>query len=141
MQIRNYNPNTDYEVVATLLNDSTTYGGEFDAARDTKERIDELEATKPGSVLIAEVAGEVVGTVTLFEDGRSAWLYRFSVKAEHEPAATAALWEVAQATMKARGHSQVLVYAPAGNDGFKQRYNQLGFTTGGDYTAYFQDIN
>jgi len=141
MQIRNYNPETDYEAVAALLHDSTTYGGEFDAARDTKEKIDALEAQKPGSVLVAEVAGEVVGTVTLFEDGRSAWLYRFAVKSEHEPAATAALWKVAQATMKARGHSQVLVYAPAGNEGFKHRYNQLGFATGGNYTAYWQDIN
>ena len=140
MQIRNYNPETDYEAVAALLNDSSTYGGEFDAARDTKEKIDALEAQKPGSVLVAEADGLVVGTVTLFEDGRSAWLYRFAVRAEYEPAATAALWEVAQATMKARGHSQVLVYAPAGNENFKQRYNQLGFATGGDYTAYFQDI-
>jgi predicted N-acetyltransferase YhbS len=140
MQIRNYNHETDYEAVTALLHDSSTYGGEFDAARDTKEKIDALEAQKPGSVLVAEVDGLVVGTVTLFEDGRSAWLYRFAVRVEYEPAATAALWTQAKANMKARGHSQVLVYAPAGNENFKQRYNQLGFATGGDYTAYFQDI-
>lgn len=141
MRIRNYNPETDYEAVAALLHDSSTYGGEFDAARDTKEKIDALEAQKPGSVLVAETYGIIVGTVTLFEDGRSAWLYRFAVRAEYEPAATAALWQQAQANMKARGHSQVLVYAPAGNENFKQRYNQLGFATSGDYTAYWQDIN
>jgi len=141
MNVRNYNPETDYPAIETLLRDTETYGGDFDDARDTKERIDALEASKPGSVLISEVDNEIVGTVTLFEDGRSAWLYRFAVKKEHEEQVTKALWEVANETMKSRGHSQVLVYAPAKNENFRVRYNHLGFNTGNDYTAYRQNIN
>lgn len=140
MLIRNYNPNTDYEAVKALLLDSSTYGGEFDEARDAKERINNLEVSKPGSVLVAEVDGRIIGTVSLFEDGRFAWLYRFAV--EHgQDDAIAALWQQAKAAMRARGHTQVLVYAPAGDKGFETRYNNLGFNTGGDYTAYWQDIN
>jgi predicted N-acetyltransferase YhbS len=140
MNIRNYNPETDYPAIESLLRDSETYGGEFDEARDTKERIDTLEANKPNSVLVAEINNEIVGTVTLFEDVRSAWLYRFAVKKEYEEQATKSLWEKAQETMRLRGHTQILVYAPAGNSGFENRYNKLGFNTGGDYTAYWQDI-
>lgn len=140
MIIRNYNPETDYLGVKALLDDTATYGGEFDEARDTKVRIDTLEAGKPGSVLVADLGGEIIGTVTLFEDGRSAWLYRFAIKVGTEKEVGEKLWERAKEIMKERGHSQVLVYAPAGNAGFMNRYNDLGFNTGGDYTAYWQDI-
>jgi GNAT superfamily N-acetyltransferase len=140
MNVRTYNPETDYPSVASLLRNPKTYGGEFDEARDSKERIDALEASKPGSVLVAEINNEIIGTVTLFEDGRSAWLYRFAVKREYEKQATKALWATAEETMKSRGHTQVLVYAPAKNVSFKDRYTNLGFNTGNDFTAYWQDI-
>ena len=83
----------------------------------------------------------IVGTITLFEDGRSAWLYRFAVKKEYEEEATLALWNMAKMIMQSRGHTQVLVYAPANDTNFGERYNNLGFTAGGNYTAYWQDIS
>lgn len=141
MKTRPYNPETDYPAIESLLRDTETYGGEFDEARDTKARIDTLELSKPGSVLVAEVDNLIVGTVTLFEDGRSAWLYRFAVKKEYEEEATLALWNKAKMIMQSRGHTQVLVYAPTNNTNFGERYNNLGFTTGGNYTAYWQDIS
>lgn len=141
MTIRNYNPDTDYASIEALLNNTNTYGGQFDEARDTKERIDTLETQKPGSVLVAEVDGEIVGTVTLFEDGRSAWLYRFAVQAAHEAEAVPLLNQRALVTLKERGHTQVLVYAPQGNQLFEERYTKNGFTKGGDFTCYWQDID
>lgn len=140
MNVRNYNSVTDYPAIESLLRDTKTYGGQFDEARDTKERIDVLEAKKPNSVLVAEIDNEIIGTITLFEDGRSAWLYRFAAKKEYEEQATKLLWNKAQEIMKLRGHTQVLVYAPAGNSDFQDRYSKLGFNTGGNYTAYWQDI-
>ncbi len=140
MEIRNYNPETDYPGIEALLSAEGTFGGQFDEARDTKERIDALESTKPGSVLVAEEDGEILGTVTLFEDGRSAWLYRFAVQQDNETEITKLLNEKALQTMKDRGHTQVLVYAPTGDRHFEDRYTSLGFNKGGDYTAYWQDI-
>jgi len=140
MLVKNYNPDTDYPAIEALLNDTNTYGGQFDAARDTKERIDALEAQKPGSVLVAEVDGVIVGTVTLFEDGRSAWLYRFAVQAKYETEVVPLLNQQALVTMKQRGHEQVLVYAPEGNEYFEDRYTTNGFTKGGNFTCYWQDI-
>jgi predicted N-acetyltransferase YhbS len=140
MKIRNYNPETDYPSIEALLNAEGTFGGQFDDARDTKGRLDSLEASKPGSILVAEDEGKIVGTVTLFEDGRSAWLYRFAVQQENEAEITKQLNEKALTTMKERGHTQVLVYAPAGDQHFEDRYTSLGFNKGNDFTAYWQDI-
>ena len=140
MVIRNYNPDTDYPSIEALLNAEGTFGGQFDEARDTKERIDALESAKPGSVLVAEDDGVIVGTVTLFEDGRSAWLYRFAVQQDNEAEITKHLNEQALQTMKDRGHTQVLVYAPQGDKHFEDRYASLGFNKGSDFTAYWQDI-
>lgn len=144
MEIRNYNPETDYPAIEALYKDGETFGGQFDEARDTKEKLDKLEATKPGSVLLAEHEGRVVGSATLFEDGRAAWLYRFAVARggdrEQEAQTAAALWAAAKAEAKQRGHSQVLVYAPLGEKHFFERYTELGFTPGGEYQAFWQDI-
>ena len=103
MTIRNYNPETDYPGIEALLNAENTFGGQFDEARDTKDRLDTLEVSKPGSILVAENNDVVVGTVTLFEDGRSAWLYRFAVQQESEVEITKLLNEKALETMKERG--------------------------------------
>lgn len=141
MNVRDYNSATDYEDIQSLYKNSATFGGEFDEARDSKNRLDTLEKEKPQSILVAEEYGCVVGTVTLFEDGRSAWLYRFAVQAENENAIAKLLCEKALQVMKERGHSQVLVYAPANDGRFEERYLALGFAKGDDYTAYWQDLN
>jgi hypothetical protein len=136
--IRNYNPNTDYPSVESLYKDSSTYGGQFDETRDSAERLAKLIAKKPDSILIAENDGKIVGTVTLFEDGRSAWLYRFAVNNEE---VSRILWQKAKEIFKQKGHSQILVYAPVGDKKFEKRYTDLNFNKGSDYTAYWQDIN
>ena len=140
INIRPYSPGTDYETIKTLYEDSATYGGQFDKARDTKEKLDTLISIKPESILVADNDGEVVGTVTLFEDGRSAWLYRFAVKKNFENEVVALLWEKAKEIFKRQGHTQILVYAPTGDSLFEERYISNGFTKGGDYTAYWQEI-
>lgn len=140
MNVRNYNQDTDYPSIEALLNAKNTFGGQFDAARDSKERIDTLESNKPGSVLVAEDDGVIVGTVTLFEDSRSAWLYRFAVQRDNETEITKLLNEQALQIMKDRGHTQVLVYAPQDNQHFEDRYTSLGFIKGNNFTAYWQDI-
>ena len=139
MEIRTYRPE-DYSSVEKLYKDSSTYGGEFDEARDTSERLDNLIIKKTEAILVAEDVGKIVGTVTLFEDGRSAWLYRFAVSADNEAEISKALWVKAREVMKMLGHRQVLVYAPAHDNYFQTRYENIGFTKGGDYTAYWQDL-
>ena len=137
--VRNYKPETDYEQVAGLYRDSQTYGGQYDDARDSEKKLKILAKSKPDCLLIAEVGNEIVGTVTILEDSRTAWLFRFAVRKENEEEISKELFSEAKKILKERGHEQVLVFAP--NDGnFDTRYEKIGFTKGNDYTAYWQNL-
>lgn len=138
--VRAYDPATDYAGVLALYADGATFGGQYDTARDTAERLKGLSVQNPEKILVAVLGGKIVGTVTLFEDGRSAWLYRFAVQREHESDIARALYEEAARILKRLGHSQVLVYAPNTDDHLAQRYVSLGLTKGSDYTAYWSDL-
>jgi predicted N-acetyltransferase YhbS len=139
MLIRNYKTE-DYDSVTSLYKDSTTYGGQFDEDRDSKERLDKLVTNKPDAILIAEDNGNILGTITLFEDGRSAWLFRFAV-AENSINVARELYVRAVEILKSKGHKQVLVYAPTGNEQFEGRYKELKFNKGDDYTCYWQELS
>ena len=91
--VRNYNTTTDYSAVKALYQDSSTYGGQYDDARDTAEKLATLVATDMHKILVAEIQKQIVGTVTLFEDGRAAWLYRFAVQHEYEHKIAQALYD------------------------------------------------
>lgn len=139
MEVRSYTPE-DYPQIEKLYKDSSTFGGQFDEARDTKERLDTLVSKKPESILVVEEEGVIVGTVTLFEDGRSAWLYRCAILSDYEREASQLLVAKAKDILRSWGHEQVLVYAPAGDEHFEKRYIRTGFSKGNDFTAYWQDL-
>ncbi len=139
MEIRIYN-SEDYRAIAKLYKNSETFGGQFDELRDAKVRLDELVAKKPEAILVAVENEIIVGTVTLFEDRRSAWLYRFAVLTEFEHEAVEKLGAKAKEILKKWGHSQMLVYAPAKDTHFEKRYKNIGFAKGNDFTAYWQNL-
>ena len=138
MLIRNYK-REDYDSVISLYKDTTTYGGQFDEDRDSSERLEKLSNTKPDAILVAEDNGNIVGTVTLLEDGRSAWLFRFAV-AENSVDVARELYLKAVEILKSKGHKQILVYSPRGVKQFEKRYNELGLSKGGDYTCYWREL-
>lgn len=138
MNIRNYKKE-DYLQVEALYKDSSTFGGQYDDARDTATRLNSLVAEKANCILVAETKEQIVGTVTIFEDGRSCWLYRFAVK-DNDNDVTKMLTQKAKEECKKLGHEQILVYAPAGNTAFESRYVDVGFNKGNNYTAYWMNI-
>jgi len=139
--IRNYNPN-DYDQVAEIYKRSELYGGQFDENRDSRDRLDDKTKNDPEAILVCESEGKITGTVSLIEDGRVAWLFRFAVlEGEHKENIARALFEKASKILKARGHRQVLVYSPVGNTNFDARYTDtLGFEKGSDYTCFWKYI-
>jgi predicted N-acetyltransferase YhbS len=140
MNIRPYQP-TDYEQVVALYRQSELYGGQFDENRDSEERLQKRVEADPDAILVTEQDTKIVGTVSLIEDGRVAWLFRFAVlQGEQQTVITKALCDAALAALKAKGHNQVLVYAPVGNDRLDNRYERLGFNRGGNYTCYWKNI-
>ena len=138
MLVRNYEP-SDYEQLKTLYLDSSTYGGQFDEARDAADRLHKKIETDPDAILVAEQDGKLVGSVSLIDDGRVAWLFRFAVPQGKSDVARA-LHDKATAILKERGHAEVLVYTPVGNQDLGNRYEQLGFTKGGDYSCYWKGL-
>ena len=46
IRIRSYNPKTDYEGLFNLYSDSDTFGGQFDEARDSQNKINALITVK-----------------------------------------------------------------------------------------------
>lgn len=140
MKIRPYSPN-DYEQIASLYKQGDLYGGQFDENRDSSDRLKKRIETDPDTILVAEAAGIILGTVSLIEDGRVAWLFRFAVvQDEKQSTVAAALHQAAIQVLKDKGHKQVLVYSPAGNEHLNERYKILGFNQGSDYTCFWQDI-
>jgi ribosomal protein S18 acetylase RimI-like enzyme len=138
MQIRQYRP-SDYEQLKALYLDSSTFGEQFDEARDAQDRLQRKIEADPDAILVAETESRLVGTVSLIDDGRVAWLFRFAIKDQGAEVASA-LHDKAITILKGRGHTQVLVYSPADNQRLDARYEQLGFTKGDNYICYRKEI-
>lgn len=140
-EVRNYQP-SDYDQLVVLYKDSSLYGGQFDENRDSAERLHAITAQDPEAILVYEKDGRIYGTISLIEDGRVAWLFRFAVlKGDFTVTATEMLYARAAEIFKARGHRQVLVYSPVGDESLKERYSSLlGFNKGSDYTCFWKDI-
>jgi predicted N-acetyltransferase YhbS len=136
--IRNYK-DEDYEQIKKLYSHSEWFGGQFDEARDSQEKLAKITSLDPESVLVFENAGRIVGTISLIENGRVAWLFRFAVK-DNDSDIARKLYKKATFILKGRGHSQVLVYSPSGNTNLDERYSQLGMNKGNDFTAFWKDI-
>ena len=140
MNIRNYKTE-DYSQVAELYKDSSLFGGQFDVERDAEEKLASCTEEDHQSILVCEVDNKIIGTVSLIEDKRVAWLFRFAVqKGQSEAEAIKSLYDKAIGILKERGHRQVLVYSPVGNETLDNRYLNLGFNKGGDYTCYWKEI-
>jgi len=138
MIVRQYKT-SDYERLKALYPDSLTFGGQFDEARDAASRLQKKIESDPDAILVAEQDGELVGSVSIIDDGRVAWLFRFAVP-QDKPDVVQALHDKAIATLKERDHVEVLVYTPVGNQELDSRYERLGFTRGGDYTCYWKGL-
>lgn len=138
MEVRSYLP-SDYQQLKAIYIDSSTYGGVFDEARDSEEKLNKKIESDSDAILVAEDNDKLVGSVSLIEDGRVAWLFRFAVL-DNNSEALKALEERAIEVLKKRGHNQVIVYSPTGNAELDSRYENLGFNKGSDYAAFWKEI-
>ena len=132
---------SDFGQVAALYTQSALYGGVMDQNRDSAKRLRMRTAADPDAIWVAVRGGVIIGTVSLIEDGRVAWLFRFAVARVSDEAQVAkALVARAEHSLLSKGHHQVLVYTPLGNERLNARYKELGFTKGSDYTCYWKDL-
>lgn len=140
ISVRPYQP-SDYPALKALYESNDTFGGQFDTDRDSEQRINKQIAFDKDSVLVAEKEGKLVGSVSILQNPRLAWLMRFAVAAEYEQEVTQSLFEEASRILKEKGHLQVLVYAAKENGKFRERYLNLGFAEGNSYTSFFRELS
>lgn len=136
--IRSY-MDSDYEDLKALYLQADLYGGVFDEARDGRERLAGKIAQDPEAILVYVRDGQLVGSISIVEDGRVAWLYRFTV-VNFDEKVSKELYDAAVAVLKSRGHSEVLVYSSSTSTDLDSRYRALGMQKGGEYTAYWSRI-
>lgn len=140
LNVRNYRSD-DYQAIKALYLQSGLYGGQFDVARDSEERLAAVTKADPQSILVYEERGKILGTVSLIENGRVAWLFRFAVeKTSAEKEILKTLYEAACDVLRSRGHDEVLVYSPLDNESLDQRYADLGMNKGGAYSCFWQSL-
>lgn len=90
------------------------------------------------SIFVFQQGKELLGTISIIDDGRVGMLFRFIVK-DHNKVVAKALYERATAVLKDRGHEQVLVYSPKDKE-LAKRYTDLGMHRGGTYTCYWSEL-
>ena len=137
-RVRNYSPE-DYEAIIALYKIGGLFGGQFDKARDSREKLAEVTKRDPESILVYDEDGTIRGTVSLIENGRVAWLFRFAVQDVDSKAdiIAKALYKKSKEVLKLRGHNQVLVYSDPDNQGLNKRYESLGMTSGDCYQCFW----
>lgn len=138
ISVRSYQ-DSDYEQLKTLMIHSEWYGGIFDEARDSRETLRKKIIQDPESIFVFQQGREVVGTISIIDDGRVGILFRFIVREQREIVARA-LYDKAIAVLRARGHQQVLAYSSK-DKLLKQRYKNLGMHEGGAYICYWSEIS
>ena len=136
-RVRNYRPE-NYEAIIALYKIGGLFGGQFDEARDSREKLAEVTKRDPESILVYDEDGTIRGTVSLIENGRVAWLFRFAVQqGDEEHTVAKALYIKAKEILKARGHSEILVYSNPDNQKLNERYETLGMTSGDCYRCFW----
>jgi len=78
MDIRDYK-DSDYSEVAAILKEATLFSQKLDTVHNLHEKI----THSPGSILVAEVEGRVVGTIYIIFDRWQSLIHHLAVKEEY----------------------------------------------------------
>ena len=117
----------DYEAVLRVWREA----GLTIRPSDTLPELRKLIARNPGTFLVAEEAGTVVGTVIGAWDGRRAWGYHLTVLPAVRGRGTGQkLMEELERRLRAIGASKLNLLIEAGNAGAAAFYRKLGYTPG-----------
>ena len=138
VMIRGYT-DADYEQVKAMYQHGEWYGGKFDEHRDSREVLMHKITADPQAIIVDDENGVILGTISIIEDGRVAWFYRFVVK-DNNPDVSKVLFNAAAGVLKSRGHPEVLIYSDPARTDLISRYQSLGMEKGGDYACYYAAI-
>src|SRR3972149_6424700 len=100
LEIRNYNPGTDYHQVKQILEE----GGLFYDPIDAPERLAEKVKRDPESIMVATAGNQLIGTVRIMDDGSMPFIFRLAVREnQRRHGVGARLLEGAENRLRKRG--------------------------------------
>lgn len=126
VSVRSYIP-TDYEQVKKLL----VEGGLYYEPMDSPERLQEKISRDPNSILVAVESEKIVGTVSLMEDGRMAFIFRLAVNPESRNRGMGkALMEEAERKLFRKGYKEINILIEGDNAKLQEYYVRQGYEKG-----------
>ena len=129
ISIRNYST-VDYEQVKQILVDTGLYYEPLDSS----ERLQEKILRDPTSIYVALKSERVVGTVSLMEDGRMAFIFRLAVNPEDQNKGLGkTLMKEAENELFRRGHREINILAEEDNTELQEYYEKQGYERGNPY--------
>lgn len=124
--IRSYST-ADYEQVKQILVDTEMYYEPIDSS----ERLQEKILRDPTSICIAVKSDRVVGTVSLMEDGRMAFIFRLAVNPKDQNKGIGkALRKEAENELFRRGHREINILVEEDNKGLQEYYGRDDYERG-----------
>ena len=137
IEIRNYNPETDYSQVKQILKE----GGLFYEPTDVPERLAEKVRRDPDSIIVAATNDQVVGTVTIMEDGRMPFIFRLGVKEEFKRQGIGSrLMQDAEDRLRERGYNEVYIFVDVDKKELQGYYERQGYGKGTMYQWMYKEL-
>ncbi len=137
MQVRSYK-SSDYQALIELYGKSDEF--KVDKVTDSEANISRKIEKDPESLLVVEDNGEIVGSVSIVEDGRIALLFRLVAVNTNKEDILKMLLTEAESILKKRGYEQMHNTAPTNDlNGIMER-NKLGFKQGDTYTWFWKEF-
>lgn len=137
IQIRPYT-SQDYPFVKAIYEE----GGFFDKVIDREENLRAKSQRDPRSLLVAEKSQQVVGTVSIVEDGRMAFLFRLAVaKNARKQGVGRRLLQEGERILKKRGHELVNIVLFDKEEELKGYYERLGYKRGSLHLWMRKELN
>jgi len=120
----------DYPWVVRILEE----GDLFYKPMDSPERLEQKISRDPRSIFVAVRSDEVVGTVSIMEDGRTAFIFRLGVSKEYRNKGIGKLlMSTAEEELFSRGYKEIHVLVEEENSELQDYYHKQGYEKGNIY--------
>ena len=136
LEIRNYNPGTDYHQVKQILEE----GGLFYDPIDAPERLAEKVKRDPESIMVATAGNQLIGTVRIMDDGSMPFIFRLAVREnQRRHGVGARLMEEAENRLRKRGFAEIHLLVNEEDEEVRDYYQKQGWEEGNLYRWMYKE--
>ena len=122
---------TDYPQVKRILEER----GLFYEPMDSEERLQEKITRDPDSIFVATRENELIGTVSIMEDGRMGFIFRLCMNSDKENTGIGiALMNKAEEELFKRGFKEINILVDSKSQQLQDYYLKRGYELGHQYT-------